>query len=476
MSKIVVLGAGVCGLAAGILLRRDGHEVTVLERDPEPPPESLDDAWVRWRRDGVSQFRLAHYLTPRGRIALEQALPDVLAGLEAAGGIAFDPLPLMPPSITDRTPRPGDDRFGTVTARRPVFEHVLGRAADAEPGLEIHRGLSVAGLVTRAGNGKPPRVTGVRTDPGVQFDADLVVDAMGRRSQLPRWLVAAGAKPIHEESVDSGFIYYGRFFRAGDAGMPDYRAPLLTPIGSFSLLTLPSDNDTWSVTVYTSAGDRPLKRLRDPGPWTALVRACPLHAHWLEGEPISDMVAMGGILDRYRRLIVDGKPVATGVALLGDSWSCTNPSLGRGMTLGLLHTQRLAETVRTRLEDPDDFAEAWDAVTEAELTPWYRETVEEDRARFNEMEALRHGLDAALEPGSMPWLQGALLAAVPQDPDAFRAFLANRCCLSLNREIFEDTGLMGRVFELAQGRERPPLPGPNRDQLLALLDATPATA
>jgi hypothetical protein len=248
------------------------------------------------------------------------------------------------------------------------------------------------------------------------------------------------------------------------------------PIGTFSLLTLPSDNDTWSVTVYTASGDRPLKRLRDVEPWTALVRACPLHAQWLEGEPISDMVAMGGILDRYRRLIVDEKPVATGVALVGDSSTCTNPSLGRGMTLGLLHAQRLAETVRAHLDDPDEFATEWDAVTEAELTPWYRETVEEDRARRGEMEGLRQGVEAPPEPGSMPWLQGALLAAAGQDPEAFRAFLANRCCLSLNREIFEDAGFKERVIELARGTERPPLAGPNRDQLLALLDAVPATA
>jgi glycine/D-amino acid oxidase-like deaminating enzyme len=33
MARIVVLGAGVCGLAAGLMLRRDGHEVTLLERD-----------------------------------------------------------------------------------------------------------------------------------------------------------------------------------------------------------------------------------------------------------------------------------------------------------------------------------------------------------------------------------------------------------------------------------------------------------
>ena len=134
MSKIVVLGAGVCGLAAGMMLCRDGHEVTVLERDPDPVPSSPDDAWQRWSRDGVGQFRLAHYLTPRGRIVLEEALPDVLADLEAAGGIAFDPLPMMPPSITDRAPRAGDDRFRTVTARRTcTAAHRHGRATRRGP-------------------------------------------------------------------------------------------------------------------------------------------------------------------------------------------------------------------------------------------------------------------------------------------------------------------------------------------------------
>ena len=76
----------------------------------------------------------------------------------------------------------------------------------------------------------------------------------------------------------------------------------------------------------------------------------------------------------------------------------------------------------------------------------------------------------------MPWLQGALLAAASQDADAFRAFIANRSCLSLNQEIFEDTDFMGRVFDLARRAERPPLAGPDRDQLLALLDASPAIA
>jgi hypothetical protein len=82
--------------------------------------------------------------------------------------------------------------------------------------------------------------------------------------------------------------------------MPDYRAPLLTAIGTFSVLTLPADNGTWSVTLFISAGDRPLKRLPDPNLWSAVVAACPAHAQWLDGEPSSGVMAMGGVIDRYR--------------------------------------------------------------------------------------------------------------------------------------------------------------------------------
>jgi 2-polyprenyl-6-methoxyphenol hydroxylase-like FAD-dependent oxidoreductase len=39
--------------------------------------------------------------------------------------------------------------------------------------------------------------------------------------------------------------------------------------------------------------------------------------------------------DRHRRHVVDGEPVITGLAALGDAWACTNPSLGRGASIGL---------------------------------------------------------------------------------------------------------------------------------------------
>ena len=66
MAKVLVLGGGFSGLASALMLARDGHAVTVLERDPAPVPESPELAWEAWERRGVAQFRQAHYMQPRG--------------------------------------------------------------------------------------------------------------------------------------------------------------------------------------------------------------------------------------------------------------------------------------------------------------------------------------------------------------------------------------------------------------------------
>jgi 2-polyprenyl-6-methoxyphenol hydroxylase-like FAD-dependent oxidoreductase len=468
MARIIVLGGGVCGLSAGMMLARDGHEVTVLERDADPVPESVEEAWAKWSRDGVTQFRMAHFLQPAGRVVLQEELPDVFAALVAAGALRLDMLGLAPPNLTEGGPRPGDERFVTYTARRSTFEQVLGKAAEGEPGLEMRRGSAVKELTMQLGNGTP-HVTGVRLDSGEALHADLVVDAMGRRSPLARWCSDAGIGPLQEESEDSGFIYYGRFFRSADGTTPQPFGPLLAPIGTFSILTLPSDNGTWAVAIVTSSGDQVLKRVRDPDLWRSVLEACPLHAHWLQGEPIGELEAMGGLTDRYRRPVADGRPLLTGIALLGDAWACTNPSLGRGISLGLLHAKCLREVVGSHLEDPLEFAEAWDAATEAKLTPWYRETVEEDRERLREIEALRNGLAPAPPSERSSVLRGALLTAMLHDPELFRAYLASRVVLTPLSETFAQEGVVERTVELAGEHERMVLPGPSREDLLALL-------
>jgi 2-polyprenyl-6-methoxyphenol hydroxylase-like FAD-dependent oxidoreductase len=466
--RIVVLGAGICGLVAGLLLARDGHDVTLLERDPAAVPEAPDAAWEDWARDGVAQFRQAHYLQPRGRAILEAELPDVCDALAAAGACRFDVLSIMPPTITDRSPREGDERFVTLTARRPVFEQVLARAAAEQDGLDVRRGVGVSGLTTDAYDGVA-HVAGVVLEGGERLPADLVVDAMGRRSPMVGWLAEVAGTPVAQESEDSGFIYYTRFYRSRANGLPPFRSAPLTPLGSFTILILPSDNDTWSVTLYTAAGDRPLKRLREAEAWEAVVAACPAHSQWLDGEPITGVLPMGGIVDRYRRLVADGRPAVTGVALLADAWACVNPSSGRGMSLGILHAQHLRDLVREEIEDPAQFALGWDACTETHLMPWYRDTVNEDRTRLRELEALRRGEPPPRSEGPAAAIAAALPAAIPNDPDVFRAFVETRACLSTLRDVLARPGMAERILALAETHEPVRPPGPDREQLLALL-------
>ena len=91
----------------------------------------------------MAQFRQAHYMQPRGREVLETELPDVLGTLADAGATRLDWPKMMPPTITDRSPRDGDERLVTLTARRPTIEHALAQAAAAQPpGLTVRRGVA----------------------------------------------------------------------------------------------------------------------------------------------------------------------------------------------------------------------------------------------------------------------------------------------------------------------------------------------
>jgi hypothetical protein len=63
-----------------------------------------------------------------------------------------------------------------------------------------------------------------------------------------------------------------------------------------------------------------------------------------------------------------------------DAWACTNPSLGRGIALALLHASLLRGVVREHGGRPVERAPARGEATERELTPWYPATVAVDRA------------------------------------------------------------------------------------------------
>jgi 2-polyprenyl-6-methoxyphenol hydroxylase-like FAD-dependent oxidoreductase len=465
MGAVVVCGGSMVGLSVAMMLARDGHEVTVLEADPDPVPASAVDAWGSWKRSGVAQFHQPHNLFGRFRQISDIELPGLTDRMLAAGCVWVDYLDPLPPTITDRAPRPGDDTLRFVNGRRPVVEAVFAAAAQEQPGVTVRRGARVAGLLPGPSAGPGPvHVAGVRTDAGERLRADLVVDATGRRSRAPEWVTELGGRPPQVEAEDKGFVYYTRFF-TGPA-LPPRLGPTLMPLGSLSVLTLPGDNHTWSVTAFTTSGDAPLKMLRHEGCFARVLRACPLQAHWLDGTPLTGVLPMAGVLDRIHRFVDDGRPVVTGFAAVGDAWACTNPSAGRGLSVGLLHAQVLRQLVAAHLADPAAFAQVWHERTEREVAPFYWNQVAADRQRIAEMTALRGDREP---PAPEPRMR-RLLAAARHDADAFRAVMQIVQCLALPQEVLGRPAVVAAVE--AEGDDvAAPFPGPDRAALLRLLAA-----
>lgn len=423
------MGAGPAGLATGMLLSEAGIEVTVLDKDPAEPPDLATEAWNDWQRPGVAQFRQAHTLLPRGRELLEDLLPSVLSRIVSLGAHPFDSLEAPPPTIAEWTPMSGDERFRSVGARRPVYELGFALAAE-ESGVEVRRGVSVTAFRTGS-EALPgiPHITGVETADGEVLETDLVIDAAGRRSPLPRLLEHAGATPLHEDAQDSRFVYYTRFYRRRDAD--DFPRPYvisLMPAGSISVLTLPGDNDSWSVTLFATTSDKRMRAVRDPNTFERVVRAIPARAQWIEGDAITDVDLMAGISDRERSIVKEGAPIATGVIPISDAWACTNPSLGRGITMAMMHIDALIPSIVESLNRPQQMVEAWHAVTETHVQPWHRSTLVADRARNKEMDAIRTGLVGPSDVASnvvdkTDEAQVAFYAAMMTDQHAFRAGL-----------------------------------------------------
>jgi hypothetical protein len=242
--------------------------------------------------------------------------------------------------------------------------------------------------------------------------------------------------------------------------------PFLQEYGTISVLTLPADNGTWGLGLVASAKDKTMRALKNLDVWTNVIKSMPLCAHWLDGEPLDDQVAvMAKIEDRHRTFVLDGDPVATGVVALADSWACTNPSVGRGVSIGTVHAVGLRDLLHDMPTDPVALQQQWHDVTMATAEPWFRSTLAFDEGRLAEIDALLE--DRPFEPTPEFEIGKALGTAAGKDPEMLRALLGTANVLTLPDEVIGRPGMFERVVELGSGWREEQLPGPNRDELVA---------
>lgn len=467
MSSILILGAGLAGLTAASLLARAGHEVRVIERDRNPAPDVRQ--LHSWARPGLHQLPHIHLNLALWRELAERELPELPQLLEQYGALRLNLLSANPAAGT----LTAEDRvFETITARRRLHQAALEQVALDTPGVSIIRGERVSGLeVSRAG--PVPLVTGVRTAAGARFSADLIVDATGRRSALSSWLQQAGLPAVAEQRAERGSVYYSRHFRSRDGQLPGFRAGTLQPHHGLSLITLPADNGSWSVAIVTGSEDAELRTLREPKQWSRAFAQYPLARHWGQGEPLSDEVAvMAALHDQNRSLLqADGSPLLGGLVLLGDAWASTDPTLGRGSTLTLLHALLLRDALRagSPSAQPAAFTAEFERLSTRELGPLVQRSNWYISQRLAEMHA---DASAAEATPAEAWqeVQAARQLELT-DKELARGFARNAYLFRTGADAFPAPQLYEQRLQavLTGAWSRYPQPGPRHAELVQLL-------
>lgn len=387
--RFAIIGGGIGGMAAALFLARRGHAVTVFERDEHQPSRDLDQEFFSWHRPGVPQAVQPHGLLAPVRGVLRAEAADVYAEMLRMGALEHYELRCFD---SPAPPRPGDDELVTIQTRRIVLEAALSEAVEREPSVRMRRGDAVLGLVVEPGR-SAPRVRGVRSVSG-SHSADLVLDAAGRRSPVLSWLARAGCREAVVERQRIGIAYFCRWYRLRADGP---RNPGLARNGSATSFAaggvFPSENGTFAASLTVSTADPTRGTLRDPRVFEQVARTFPAIGAWLalEPEPLSAVLTMGGLENRWTSLIDVSGPVVTGLIGIGDASIHTNPTMGQGAALALRAAQWVAHHADEVQEDAWAFAMDYHRWASQTLYPWFATQVAADAAT---QEQLRRNLRA----------------------------------------------------------------------------------
>jgi 2-polyprenyl-6-methoxyphenol hydroxylase-like FAD-dependent oxidoreductase len=370
----VVIGGSMAGLMTARVLANHFAQVTVLERDYIDGRPAVHKS--------IPQGHHIHALLLGGLQILSSLYPDFTAKLEQLGAVRCrlgqDMAYLLPDgkaySASGVVREPRDLGLDWYLQSRELLEHCVRQCTRALAKVRSENNCTVQGLSYNHG-----RVDGIRyssSNGAVSLAADLVVDAGGRGSHVPRWLRELGFRTPAETTIGVDLAYASAKFkippyydepeRVLGAVLPNPQYPNGGAISEI-------EEDTWHVSLVGRFGQYPPT---DEAGFFAFAKS--LHTPKLyellkDAERITDIVQHRfptSVQRHYERLTA----FPEGLLVLGDALCSFNPAYGQGMSVAALQVKALQQVLTERAAQPqglDGLAQTFfPKVAEVITTPW----------------------------------------------------------------------------------------------------------
>lgn len=372
--RAIVIGGGIAGLTVARVLADYVARVIIVERDQRAGASDV--------RPGVPQTHHPHNLQPQAQRVLEELFPglsDELVTRRAVrlgeqGDVAFHY------AGSWQTARSGP-RHAILSCSRTLLEQVLYDRIRVHERIEIMYGYEIAGLEVQA---EEDRARGVHllprpgTDGGERLlEAELVVDASGRRSRAPEWLADLGYQPPEEWHVDAQVGYASRLYERPADLEVEWKMLYIRPTppeGTRGGIITPLEGDRWHVALVGVGGDYPPTKEDE---FLAFAKSLPtdrLYEAIKEAQPLSRIYGFRSADNRVRRY--DRLPrVLDGFLVGGDAAYALNPLYAQGMTAAVLTAEALVQVLENHpgsaTGDVRGMAQAFQReVSEAVEGPW----------------------------------------------------------------------------------------------------------
>ncbi len=340
--KAIIMGASMAGLWTARALIDHFDEVIVLDRDHLPEGAEF--------RSGAPQARQFHTLLQSGLQQMKEWFPGLEEELISAGAVPYDVIGDIHLRAGNRWLPQFPSGSILLSCSRLLLESSIRRRLRQNPCIHFVEGAEVVGLQSDEAK---RRVTGVRirnrrggsaqqeADP--VYQADLVVDALGRRSQTPEWLVEMGYPAPKVSEVDSFLGYVTRKYKR-KPNTPMILIIATPPNDPYGALVFPEENDTMVALIGGYNKNYPPT---DPEEFDAFVHVLgPEFQEALkDAEPISHPIGYRGTSSRWHHYEkLERWPER--FVVLGDAFCGFNPIYGQGMSVAAMSAVALAERVK----------------------------------------------------------------------------------------------------------------------------------